>query len=71
MFKEQLLSATQTMKMLNISRAHFYTKVIHDPDFLKTVIPLCLVKNGIKQYRETEIVKFIDKKQEEQKSIAS
>ena len=64
LFIEQLLSATQTMKMLNISRAHFYTKIVIDADFLETVKPLCLVTNGIKQYRETEILKYIERKQE-------
>ncbi|SQH76974.1 protein of unknown function [Shewanella benthica] len=64
LFDEQLLTATQTMKMLNVSRAHFYTKVIHDADFKLTVKPLMLVTNGQKQYRETEIVAFIDRKQE-------
>jgi len=63
MLNEQLLSATQAMKMLNISRAHFYTKVINDPEFVKSVIPVCLVHNGQKQYRQTEIIDFIGSKQ--------
>jgi len=63
MFQEQLLSATQTMKMLNVSRSHFYINVINDSDFKAIVKPVSLVANGVKQYRETDIVSFISKKQ--------
>lgn len=61
---EKLLSATQTMKILSVSRAKFYTKVVKDPDFTQIVRPLCLIQNGLKQYRQTEIIAFIERKQE-------
>jgi predicted DNA-binding transcriptional regulator AlpA len=61
---EKLLSATQTMKILSVSRAKFYTKVVKDPDFTQIVKPLCLIHNGLKQYRQTEIIAFIERKQE-------
>ena len=61
---EKLLSATQTMKILSVSRAKFYMKVVKDPDFMQIVKPLCLIHNGLKQYRQTEIIAFIERKQE-------
>jgi hypothetical protein len=60
---EQLLNAKQVMVTLNISRAHFYTKIVCDDDFINSVRPICLTTNGRKQYKQSELVKFIDMKQ--------
>ncbi|MCL1124199.1 helix-turn-helix transcriptional regulator [Shewanella surugensis] len=59
---EQLLSATQAMKTLGVSRAKFY-EIVKEADFIQTVKPMVLVTNGRKQYRYTEIISFIEKKQ--------
>jgi predicted DNA-binding transcriptional regulator AlpA len=61
---KQLLNAKQVMEILNISRAHFYTKIIIDDDFTQTVKPVCLVRNGLKQYKQSELQEFINIKQQ-------
>jgi predicted DNA-binding transcriptional regulator AlpA len=60
----KLLNAKQVMEILNISRAHFYTKIIIDDDFKQTVKPVCLVRNGLKQYKQSELQEFINTKQQ-------
>jgi predicted DNA-binding transcriptional regulator AlpA len=60
---DKLLNANQVMNILNISRAHFYTKIIIDDDFKLTVKPVCLVRNGLKQYKQSELQEFINIKQ--------
>lgn len=61
---ERLLNAKQVMEILNISRALFYTKIVTDEDFQITVKPVCLVRNGMKQYKYSELIKFIDIRQQ-------
>jgi hypothetical protein len=60
---EQLLNAKEVMKILNISRAFFYTKVICDNDFVNSVSPVSLTINGQKQYKKSELIDFINIKQ--------
>ncbi len=61
---EQLLNAKQVMATLNVSRAFFYTKIVCDDDFVNTVRPVLLAENGNKQYKQSELIKFIDLKQQ-------
>lgn len=61
---KQLITATETMKLLAVSRAKFYTKIVRDPDFQEIVKPLTLGHNTLKQYRHSDIIAYMDRKQQ-------
>jgi len=59
---KQLLSVTEAMIILGVNRAKFY-EIVKQDECMQTVKPLSLMINGRKQYRYTELIAFIEKKQ--------